>query len=71
MIIFPAVDIVKSGTRRDDLLLDPQEREGVENMRRALNGMRSDEAVENILNMFARTKNNKEYIAMVKKNRII
>ena len=69
--IFPAVDIVKSGTRRDDLLLDPQEREGVENMRRALNGMRSDEAVENILNMFARTKNNKEYIAMVKKNRII
>ena len=41
--IFPAVDIVKSGTRRDDLLLDPQEREGVENMRRALNGMRSDE----------------------------
>ena len=45
--IFPAVDIVKSGTRRDDLLLDPQEQIGVENMRKALNGMRSDEALEN------------------------
>ena len=69
--IFPAVDIVKSGTRRDDLLLDPQEQIGVENMRKALNGMRSDEAVENILNMFAHTKNNAEFINMVTKNRIL
>ena len=68
---FPAIDIVKSGTRREDLLLDPDELEAVEIMRKAYNGMRADEAVENILNMFARTKNNKEYIAMVKKNRII
>lgn len=69
--IFPAVDIVKSGTRRDDLLLDRQEQEGVENMRRALNGMRSDEAVENILNMFAHTKTNTEFINMVRKTRIL
>ena len=69
--VFPAIDIVKSGTRREDLLLDPDELEAVEIMRNAYNGMRADEAVENILNMFARTKNNKEYIAMVKKNRII
>jgi transcription termination factor Rho len=69
--IFPAVDIVKSGTRRDDLLLDMDEQSGVENMRRALNGMRSDEAVENILNMFAHTKNNDEFVNMVKKNRIL
>jgi transcription termination factor Rho len=40
-------------------------------MRKAINGMRKDDAVENILNMFARTKNNREYINMVKKNRII
>ena len=40
-------------------------------MRKAFNGMRADEAVENILNMFTRTKNNKEYIATVKKNRIL
>ena len=69
--IFPAVDIVKSGTRRDDLLLDSQEREGVENMRRALNGMRSDEAVENILNMFAHTRTNADFINLVRKNRIL
>lgn len=69
--IFPAVDIVKSGTRRDDLLLDEQEREGVENMRRALNGMRSDEAVENILNMFAHTRTNADFINLVRKNRIL
>ena len=69
--VFPAIDIVKSGTRREDLQLDPDELEAVEIMRKAYNGMRADEAVENILNMFARTKNNKEYIAMVKKNIII
>ena len=40
-------------------------------MRRALNGLRSDEAVENILNMFAHTKNNAELVNMVRKNRII
>ena len=69
--VFPAIDIVKSGTRRDDLLLEPEEQEAVEIMRKAINGMRTDEAVENILNMFARTRNNQEYIHMVKKNRIV
>ena len=43
----------------------------IEIMRKAINGMRTDEAVENILNMFARTRNNQEYIHMVKKNRIL
>ena len=69
--VFPAIDIVKSGTRREDLLLDKDEMEAVEIMRKAYNGMRADEAVENILNMFARTRNNAEYINMVKKNRIL
>ncbi|MCM1106221.1 MAG: transcription termination factor Rho [Blautia sp.] len=69
--IFPAVDIVKSGTRRDDLLLDQDEQEGVENMRKALNGLRSDEAAENILNMFAHTRNNADFVRMVQKNRIL
>ena len=69
--VFPAIDIVKSGTRREDLLLDAEELEAVESMRKAINGMRTDDAVENILNMFARTKNNREYINMVKKTRII
>ena len=48
-----------------------EEQEAVDIMRKAINGMRKDDAVENILNMFARTKNNREYINMVKKNRII
>ena len=69
--IFPAVDIVKSGTRRDDLLLEQDEQAGVDNMRKALNGMRSDEAVENILNMFAHTHNNHELVNMLVKNRIL
>ena len=69
--IFPAVDIVKSGTRREDLLLDEDERAAMDNMRKAFNGMRADEAVENILNMFAHTRNNAEFIQMVRKNRIL
>lgn len=64
--VFPALDIQKSGTRREDLLLDPEEQEAVYIMRKALNGMKSDEAVENILNMFVHTKNNKELVQMVK-----
>lgn len=69
--VFPAIDIVKSGTRREDLLLDSEEQEAINTMRKAINGMRTEEAVENILNMFARTRNNQEYIQMVKKNRIV
>jgi transcription termination factor Rho len=69
--IFPAVDIVKSGTRREDLLLTPDEQAAMDNMRKALNGMRADEAVENILNMFAHTKNNAEVVNMIRKNRIL
>lgn len=69
--IFPAIDIVKSGTRREDLLLDEDEQVAVDNMRKAFNSMRSDEAVENVLNMFAHTKSNKEFVNLVKKNRIL
>ncbi len=69
--VFPAIDIVKSGTRREDLLLDAQEQECVDVMRKAINGMRTDDAVENILNMFARTKDNQEYMNLLKKTRIV
>ena len=68
--VFPAIDITKSGTRREDLLLDREEQEAVYIMRKAINGMRTDEAVESILNMFVRTKNNREYVQMVKKTKI-
>jgi transcription termination factor Rho len=68
--IFPAIDIVKSGTRRDDLLLDQDEIGAVEIMRKAFNGMKAEESVETILNMFAHTKDNKEFIQQIRKTRI-
>ena len=69
--MFPAIDILKSGTRREDLLLSKEEQEAVESMRRALNGLRPEEAVDNILNMFSRTRNNEELIQMVQKTKFI
>ena len=69
--MFPAIDILKSGTRREDLLLSKEEQEAVESMRKCLNGLRQEEAVDNILNMFSRTKNNEELIQMVKKTKFI
>lgn len=69
--IFPAIDIVKSGTRREDLLLSEEEQEAVDIMRKALNGIRSDEAVERIIDMFSKTRNNKEFCQYIKKTRLI
>ena len=69
--VFPAIDIAKSGTRREDLLLSQDEQEAVYIMRKALNGMKAEEAVENILNMFAKTRNNQELVQMVKKQKFI
>jgi len=69
--IFPAIDIVKSGTRREDLLLSEDEQEAVDIMRKALNGIRSDEAVERIIDMFSKTRNNKEFCQYIKKTRLI
>ena len=69
--VFPAIDIAKSGTRREDLLLTREEQEAVDIMRKALNGMKADEALENILNMFAHTKDNEEFVQTVKKQRFL
>lgn len=68
--IFPAIDIAKSGTRREDLLLTQEEQEAVYDMRKALNGMKPDEAADQILNLFAKTKNNLEFVEMMKKTKI-
>lgn len=69
--IFPAIDLAKSGTRREDLLLSEEEAEAINIMRKALNGLKPDEATDRILDMFARTKNNQEFVSMVKKNRFV
>ena len=65
--IFPAIDIQKSSTRREDLLLSEDEQEAVLKIRRALSGLKSEQAMEQILDLFRRTKNNVEFVNMVKK----
>ena len=69
--VFPAIDIAKSGTRREDLLFKPQEQEAMDIMRKAFNGVKPEEAVDNILNMFAHTKNNEEFVQTVKRTRFL
>ena len=65
--VFPAIDIPKSSTRREDLLLNAEEQQAMDNIRKALNGMKPDDAVETVLNLFARTRNNEEFVQNVKK----
>lgn len=67
--IFPAIDILKSGTRRDDLLLTKEEAEAVDVIRKATNTMKPEESVEKILDLFARTKTNREFVENAKKMR--
>ena len=67
--IFPAIDILKSGTRRDDLLLTKEEAEAGDIIRKATNSLKPDEAVEKILDLFSKTRNNREFVEMVKKIR--
>ena len=69
--VFPAIDIQKSGTRREDLLLSRDEQEAIYNMRKALNSMKAEEAVEQILNMFSRTRSNAEFVHMAKKQKFL
>lgn len=67
--VFPAIDIPKSSTRREDLLLNADEQQAMDNIRKGLNGMKADDAVETILNLFARTRNNEEFVQNAKKMR--
>ncbi|MCR5234905.1 MAG: transcription termination factor Rho [Lachnospiraceae bacterium] len=69
--VFPAIDIPKSGTRREDLLLDPEELEAINIIRKAFNGLKAEEAVEKVLDMFVRTRSNREFVQTVKKIRFI
>ena len=69
--LFPAIDLPRSSTRRDDLLLDQEELEANFRIRKAFGGNKSEEAVENIISMFRKTKDNKELIQLVKKVKIV
>ena len=67
--IFPAIDITRSGTRREDLLLTPDELTAVSNIRKSISGLKNDDAIEQILNHFVHTKNNAEFIETLPKVR--
>ena len=60
--IFPAIDINKSGTRREDLLLTPQEKETVFALRKAMNSMSVAEVTEEVISEMTKTKNNEEFV---------
>lgn len=68
--IFPAIDILKSGTRRDDLLLSRDEAEAVDIVRKATNGLKPEDSVERILDLFAQTRTNREFVEVAKKRRM-
>jgi len=69
--IFPAIDLPRSSTRREDLLLTPSELEATYIMRKALGGLKSEEALERIIDMFLRTKSNAEFIEIIKKTKFV
>ena len=69
--IFPAIDLAKSGTRREDLLLDADELEAINIMRKSLNGLKPDEATDRILDMFTKSRNNADFVQIIKKNKFL
>ena len=69
--VFPAIDIPKSSTRREDLLLSPEELEATGILRKALNGLKPEEAVDKILDMFTRTRSNTDFVNVVRKMKIL
>ena len=67
--VFPAIDLAKSSTRREDLLLNREEMEAIDTIRKTLNAMKPEEAVDKLIDLFSRTRNNREFVEMVKKIR--
>ena len=67
--IVPAIDMQRSSTRRDDLLLTPDELESINIIRRAFNGGKSEESVNQVLDLFSKTRNNGEFVSIVKKQK--
>lgn len=66
--IFPAINIAKSGTRRDDLLLTPLEKEAVDAMAKEFAGSKADDAIAEVLKLFVKTKDNKEFLELIKRS---
>ncbi len=68
--VFPAISIPRSGTRREDLLLNPEELEAMYSIRRAISGAKAEEATEQILEMMRRSRNNEEFIRMIRRTKV-
>ncbi len=68
--IFPAINLNKSGTRREDLLMNQEELEAVWTMRRAMANIGTQEVTENIIDQLAHTKNNADFIRIIKKTKL-
>jgi transcription termination factor Rho len=68
--IFPALDLNASGTRREDLLMDQEEMEAIWYMRRALSNRDTQVVTEMIVDNLATTRNNKEFVKLIKKIRL-
>ena len=68
--VFPAIDIPKSGTRNEHLLLNPEELSAVGILRRGFNGLKSDEAVDKFVEQIANTKNNVEFVSLINKSKL-
>ena len=68
--VFPAIDIIKSGTRNENLLLNSEEYNAMNLVRRRFNGLKPEDEVDDLLNLFARFKNNEEVVAFINKNRM-
>ena len=68
--VFPAISIPRSGTRREDLLLNPDELEAMYSIRRAISGAKSEEATEQILEMMRRSENNEEFVRMIRRTKV-
>ncbi len=68
--IFPAINLNKSGTRREDLLMSQDELEAVWTMRRAMANIGTQEVTENIIDQLAHTKNNADFIRLIKKTKL-
>mgnify|MGYP003322563519 CR=1 FL=1 len=69
--IFPAINITKSGTRREDLLLSVRELEAVNIIHKATNSLKPDDAVERILDLFEKTKDNTEFVDSILRMKMI
>jgi transcription termination factor Rho len=69
--VFPAIDIVKSGTRREDLLLTPEELEAVGIIRKAVNGLKPEEAADRVIELVSKTHSNREVVNEIRRRRMV